>query len=77
MHDHSPTHSTSSANSFSIVTVTRRVVRERAVILAVIVGRPAQAVSKSDWDQAKQELLGRPAPVTRQKAPRALVIELT
>jgi hypothetical protein len=34
-------------------------VRERAVELAVINGRAAQDVSKSDWDQAKRELTGR------------------
>jgi hypothetical protein len=33
-------------------------VRERAVELAVINGRSAQEVSKSDWEQAKRELSG-------------------
>jgi hypothetical protein len=33
-------------------------VRERAVELAVINGRSAQDVSKSDWEQAKRELTG-------------------
>ena len=33
-------------------------VRERAVELAVINGRPAQEVSKSDWEQAKREMTG-------------------
>ena len=41
-------------------TVTRRMVHQRAVELAVINGRSGQEVSKSDWDQAKQELTGEP-----------------
>jgi hypothetical protein len=44
------------ANSVGIGTVTRKMVRERAVELAVINGRSAKEVSKSDWDQAKREL---------------------
>jgi hypothetical protein len=47
-------------NSAGIGTVTRQMVRERAVELAVINGRPSQAASKSDWDQAKRELTGEP-----------------
>src|ERR1700691_5063991 len=47
-------------NSKGIGTVTRKMVRERAVELAVIKGRSAQEVSKSDWDQAKRELTGEP-----------------
>jgi len=43
-------------NSVGIGTVTRKMVRERAVELAVINGRTAQQVSKSDWEQAKLEL---------------------
>ena len=45
-------------NSAGIGTVTRKMVRERAVELAVINGRSAQNVSKSDWEQAKRELTG-------------------
>ena len=45
-------------HSAGMGTVTRAMVRERAVELAVINGRSAQEVSKSDWDQAKQELTG-------------------
>jgi hypothetical protein len=45
-------------NSAGIGTVTRKMVRERAVELAVINGRSAQEVSKSDWEQAKRELAG-------------------
>ena len=45
-------------NSAGIGTVNRKMVRERAVELAVINGRSAQDVSKSDWEQAKRELTG-------------------
>lgn len=45
-------------NSAGIGTITREMVRQRAVELAVINGRSAQDVSKSDWDQAKAELTG-------------------
>ncbi len=47
-------------NSAGIGTVTRKMVRERAVELAVIDGRSARDVSKSDWEQAKRELTGQP-----------------
>src|SRR5580658_3295024 len=47
-------------NSEGIGTVTRKMVRERAVELAVSNGRSAQEVSKSDWEQAKLELTGEP-----------------
>ncbi len=49
-------------NSAGLGTVTRKMVRERAVELAVINGRSAQEVSKSDWEQAKRELTGEPDP---------------
>jgi hypothetical protein len=49
-----------SENSKGIGTVTRKMVRERAVELAVVNGRTAQEVSKSDWEQAKRELAGEP-----------------
>ena len=45
-------------NSTGIGTVTHKMVRERAAELAVIDGRTAQEVSKSDWEQAKRELTG-------------------
>jgi hypothetical protein len=45
-------------NSAGIGTVTRKMVRERAVELAIINGRLAQEVSKTDWEQAKRELTG-------------------
>jgi hypothetical protein len=47
-------------NSAGIGTVTRKMVRERAVKLAGINGRSAPEVSKSDWEQAKRELTGEP-----------------
>ena len=47
-------------NSAGIGTVSRQMVRERAVELAVIAGRSAQDVAKADWEQAKRELTGEP-----------------
>src|SRR4030095_14418392 len=47
-------------NSAGLGRVTRQMVRERAVELAIINGRSAQDVSQSDWEQAKQELTGDP-----------------
>jgi hypothetical protein len=45
-------------NSAGIGTVTRKMVQERAVELAIIDGRTAQEVRESDWVQAKRELTG-------------------
>lgn len=47
-------------NSAGIGTVTRKMVRTRAVELAVIDGRSPEEVSESDWEQAKRELTGEP-----------------
>jgi hypothetical protein len=47
-------------NSHGIGTVTRGMVRERAVELAVINGRSAHEASQTDWEQAKRELTGLP-----------------
>ena len=47
-------------NSAGIGTVSRKMVRERAVELASMDERSEQQVSKSDWEQAKRELTGRP-----------------
>ena len=47
-------------NSAGLGTVTRRMVRERAVELAFINGRSPQEVTKADWEQAKRELTGDP-----------------
>ena len=43
-------------NSAGIGTVTRKMVRQRAVELAVINGRSSQEISTSDWGQAQLEL---------------------
>ena len=45
-------------NSAGIGTASRKMVRDRAVELAIINGRSTQEVSKSDWEQAKRELTG-------------------
>jgi hypothetical protein len=45
-----------------VVLTTRKVVRERAVELAMMRGRGAQEVSKSDWEQAKRDLAVEPGP---------------
>lgn len=45
-------------NGAGIGTVTRAMVRERAVELALINGRAASEVNPSDLDQAKRELTG-------------------
>lgn len=47
-------------NSTGIGAVSRRMMRERAVELAMINGRSAQDVSKNDWEDAKRELSGEP-----------------
>ena len=47
-------------NSAGIGTVTREMVRIRAVELAIIDGRSTNDVSKSDWAQARRELTGEP-----------------
>ena len=46
-------------NSTAIGTVTRKMVQERAVELALINGRAPQDVSESDLEQAKRELTGQ------------------
>jgi hypothetical protein len=59
-------------NSAGIGTVTHKMVRDRAVELAVINGRSAQEASKSDWEQAKRELTGEP-----DTDPKEAVLEST
>ena len=49
------------ANPAETGKVTRGMLRERAVELADIDGRAAQDASKSDWEQAKQELMADPS----------------
>jgi hypothetical protein len=46
-------------NSAGIGTVSREMVLQRAIELSAINGRSKQEVSKSDWEQAKRELLGK------------------
>jgi hypothetical protein len=46
-------------NAAGIGTVSREMVWQRAVELAVINGRLSKEVSKSDWEQAKRELVGQ------------------
>jgi hypothetical protein len=62
-------------NSAGIGTVTRAMVRARAVELAVINGRSAQEASKSDWEQAQRELTGEsdtdPNQVALESAPES------
>jgi hypothetical protein len=48
-----------SENAAGIGTVTRKMVRERAIELAKINGRAPQDATKEDWDQAKRELSGK------------------
>ena len=47
-------------NSAPLSTGPRKTVWDRAIELAAIHGRIAQDVSKSDWEQAKLELTGKP-----------------
>lgn len=47
-----------SENGAGVGTVSRAMVKERAVELALINGRSANEVSQSDWEQAKRELTG-------------------
>ena len=56
-------------NSAGVGAVTRKVVRSRAVELAVIDGRSSE-VSKSDWEQAKRELTGEP-----ETDPKEVILE--
>src|ERR1039458_9636418 len=55
-------------NSAGIGTVTRKMVRERAVELAAINGRSEQQTSESDWEQAKRELTGDSDPDPKEAA---------
>ena len=58
-------------NSDGLSTVTRKMVRERAVALAVMMGRSAHEVSKADWDQAKRELMGESNSEPEESAPES------
>ncbi|HEY5043018.1 MAG TPA: hypothetical protein VIK53_13560 [Verrucomicrobiae bacterium] len=59
---------TLTSNSAGLGTVTRQMVRERAVELAVINGRSMHDTSKSDWEQAKRELTGEPGMDAKETA---------
>ena len=62
-------------NSAGIGTVTRKMVRQRAVELAVINGRSSQEISTSDWEQTQLELTGNSGKgsneVTLESAPES------
>jgi len=47
-------------NAAGLGTVTRSMVRARAVELAAIDGRSRHDLSQSDWEQAKRDLAGEP-----------------
>lgn len=47
-------------NSVGISTVTRKIVKSRAIELAIADDRTAEEVSPADWQQAKRELSGQP-----------------
>lgn len=49
-----------SEHATGLGTVTRAMVRVRAIELAIIGGRSALDVAKSDWEEAKRELTGEP-----------------
>jgi hypothetical protein len=59
-------------NSAGIGSVSREMVRQRAIELSAINGHAAGEVSKSDWEQAKRELTGQARP---DMDPRELVLE--
>jgi len=56
--------------SLGLGAVTRDMVRQRAMELAVMDGRPARETSKSDWEEATVELTGRVRP-----DPQAIAVE--
>jgi len=53
-------------NGAEIGTVTRKMVFQRAVELAAINGSSYHAISKADWEQAKQELTGKPKILSKE-----------
>jgi hypothetical protein len=57
-------------NSTGIGTVSRQMIKERAMELAEINGHSARDVSKTEWEQAKRELTGEP-----DMAPKEAVLE--
>jgi len=59
-------------NSAGLETVTRKMVRERAIELAVIDVRPAHEATKANWEQAMGQLTGDP-----QMSPSDAALEAT
>ena len=57
----------SPANPADIGKVTRGMLRERAFEVASVEGRAPQDASKSDWEQAKQELMTSPDAETQDE----------
>lgn len=57
----------STANPAVTCKVTRGMLRKRAVTLAGLDGRAPQDASKSDWEQAKQELITNPDAETQEE----------
>jgi len=55
-------------NSAGLGTVTPKMVRQRAAELAVIDGHPDQGVSRSECEEARQELTGEPDADPREAA---------
>ncbi len=49
-----------SENGAGLGTVTRGMVKERAIELALIRGHSAEEMSQTDWEQARRELTGGP-----------------
>lgn len=45
--------------------VTAEMIRHCAIELAAFDGRSAEHISKSDWEQARRELMGEPAQLVR------------
>ena len=70
MNKKSPSKGILTSSSFGTGSVTRGMMRERAVGLAAGNGHPAQDVSKADWEQAKRELKNETAP-----DPKEVVLE--
>ena len=70
MKPHLLTESASTANPAVTARVSRKKLRERAVELAAQDGRVPQDAGKSDWEAAKDELIGEPAQEPEPKAPR-------
>ncbi|MBK8478817.1 MAG: hypothetical protein IPL39_21795 [Opitutaceae bacterium] len=54
-------HGVLTESGVGIGTVSRKMIRVRAVEIALIHGHPPSEVTKTEWDQAKRELTGGPA----------------